>query len=87
MFSKFGTITDQQYIQLLMLNAFFLFQIDTQDVDGPQNGRPVCASAANKAAVCIQSCLFNTNVRLKIKHWTKKRHTAKACSSLKQTQV
>uniref|UniRef100_A0A671YPR7 Transmembrane protein 63B n=1 Tax=Sparus aurata TaxID=8175 RepID=A0A671YPR7_SPAAU len=26
------------------------YKIDTQDVDGPQNGRPVCASAANKAA-------------------------------------
>lgn len=70
-----------------MLNYFFLFQIDTQDVDGPENGRPVCASAANKAAVCIQSCLFNTNVRLRIKHWPEKTHTAKACTSKKQTRL
>uniref|UniRef100_A0AAQ5X6K0 Transmembrane protein 63Ba n=1 Tax=Amphiprion ocellaris TaxID=80972 RepID=A0AAQ5X6K0_AMPOC len=41
------------YIQLLMVNMCFLYQIDSQDVDGMENGQPVCASAANKAAVCI----------------------------------
>uniref|UniRef100_G3NMR5 Transmembrane protein 63B n=1 Tax=Gasterosteus aculeatus aculeatus TaxID=481459 RepID=G3NMR5_GASAC len=32
------------------------YKIDTQAVDGLENGRPVCATAANKAAVCIQPC-------------------------------
>lgn len=29
---------------------FFLTQIDTQEVDGLENGRPVCTAASNKAA-------------------------------------
>lgn len=39
------------------MSFIFLFQIDTQDVDGLETGRPVCNSASNKAAVCIFSFL------------------------------
>lgn len=48
---------------------FFLTQIDTQEVDGLENGRPVCTAASNKAAVSIRTCLFSNNIYMYTKFY------------------
>uniref|UniRef100_A0AAX7T8T4 Transmembrane protein 63Ba n=1 Tax=Astatotilapia calliptera TaxID=8154 RepID=A0AAX7T8T4_ASTCA len=45
-------------------NVCFLCQIETEAVDGSENGDSACPSAANKAAVCIQ-WFINVNMNLR----------------------